>query len=769
MREDRKQKYMRLFRDEVREHIGAMTDALLKLEKGFSREALDELLRRLHTVKGSAHMIQLTAAGEIAHRLEDKYKPLREENEKPTPELVDLSFEGFDIILGKATELGGENDPSVTSFMAKLSGEVPPEVGKAADEEADSAASGGEEAGGEAREEAGGEARGEASGATLGSDVGGAAGSAASSGEEVVGSEAKEDGQFALPPDASLSTADDAERRGDLRAPPMAIGTVRVDIEKLDRLLDLVGELLIFRTRLRHRGHELFNLARELGKLGPAISSRALEISGAFSEDLTELGYLIEDVRYQTMEVRMLPVASVLDDFYRTVRSLSRELRKQVRLEVKGKEVEVDKRLLEMTRPVLIHIIRNSIDHGIEDPQSRLAAGKPEEGLITVEVTSDGRLVTFIIQDDGKGIDPEGIRGRAIEHGLLSPEEAQELSRQDLFGLLFESGFSTASSVTEISGRGVGMDVVKRGIEEMKGTMSIESETGKYTRITFTLPMTLSVITALMVEAGGSIYALPLPAVVETVRYQSHEVVLRGETEALVIRGEVMPMGYLPDILGLKNSGPQEVSRRPAVIVRRRNERMAIAVDRVVGDQEIVVKSLGDHLRSVQFILGATFITSGQPALILNVFELFDAEGLGTTRRRLVSEAKRTRTARILVVDDSFTTRMMERNILESVGYSVEEAVSGEDALARVADENPFDLFLLDIEMPGIDGVELTKRLREKEDCGDKPIIIVSSCKERDKWQEAEKAGAEACIDKRTFSQTTLLQTIDKLLPPEEG
>ncbi len=383
-------------------------------------------------------------------------------------------------------------------------------------------------------------------------------------------------------------------------------------------------------------------------------------------------------------------------------------------------------------------------------------------------MTSDGRLVTFIIIDDGKGIDPEGIRERAIEHGLVSADEAKTLSKQDLYELIFETGFSTASSVTEISGRGVGMDVVKRGIEEMKGTMSIESEPGKYTRLTFTLPMTLSVISALMVEANGHIYAIPLPAVVETVRYQAEEVVFRGETEALVIRGEVLPMGYLPDILGLNSSGPEEQKRRPAVIVRRRNERMAVAVDRVVGDQEIVVKSLGDHLRSVQFILGATFVSSGQPALILNVFELFDAEGLGTTRRRLAPEFKRTRSAKILVVDDSFTTRMMERNILESVGYTVEEAVSGEDALARVADENPFDLFLLDIEMPGIDGVELTKRLRKMKECGDKPIIIVSSCKERDKWQEAAKAGAEACIDKRSFDQMTLLKTIDRLLPPEE-
>ncbi len=345
MREDRKQKYMRLFRDEVREHIGAMTDALLKLEKGFDREALDELLRRLHTVKGSAHMIQLTAAGEIAHKLEDKFKPLRDENEKPDPDLVDLSFEGFDLILGKATEMGAEENEAVINYMARLSGEViekkEPEVVPEKTEEP----------------------------------------TEDGSCEEVQQDE--ESTELAETPEAEQEPQqDDSERRRDLRAPPMAIGTVRVDIEKLDRLLDLVGELLIFRTRLRHRGHELYDLVRKLSNFGPEISSRALELSGAFAEDLTELGYLIDDVRYQTMEVRMLPVASVLDDFYRTVRSLSRELRKQVRLEVKGKDVEVDKRLLEMTRPVLIHIIRNAIDHGIEDPQSRLASGKPEEGTI---------------------------------------------------------------------------------------------------------------------------------------------------------------------------------------------------------------------------------------------------------------------------------------------------------------------------------------------------------------------------------------------------
>jgi two-component system chemotaxis sensor kinase CheA len=364
-------------------------------------------------------------------------------------------------------------------------------------------------------------------------------------------------------------------------------------------------------------------------------------------------------------------------------------------------------------------------------------------------------------------MNPDKIREIAIKRGVIEEEEATLLNDEEALYLTMRPGFSTSEIVTDLSGRGVGMDVVQKNVEKVKGTLTLRSEKGKFTEITLLLPLTLSVIEVLMVSCGGDCFTIPLNYVQEIIKVRRDDIATVGGKEVVTLRGVTTPMVSLATVLGMPEQKNLLLEGKiTAVVLRLREHTLACIIDRSLGSSEIVVKNLGGQLKKVEFVFGATILGDGSPALILNVPDIFNrAEGGGaTTFRRLLEESQVVnQRGKILVVDDSITTRTMERSILITHGYYVEIAVSGEDALEKVA-RNLFDLVISDVEMPGINGFELTRRLRAIPAYEDVPVVIVSSLSRDEDKRQAIDAGAQAYIVKGTFDQGTLLDTVEALI-----
>ena len=487
----------------------------------------------------------------------------------------------------------------------------------------------------------------------------------------------------------------------------------------------------------------------------------------ALEADTQELSYLAEELHGEAMELRMLPLGTITDDLGRMVRTLGRELDKELQLVISGEDVELDRMMLEALRPMLLHMLRNAVDHGLEEPAARRAAGKPESGRITLAASTEGGFVHLRLSDDGRGIDPRVIRKVAVDRGLLDAAEAAGLSDEEAIYLILRPGFSTRDFITDLSGRGVGMDVVKAQIDRVKGNLVIHSQPGQGTDMFLKLPLTMAVVTGLVVECEEEIYALPLHYVSEIVRLAERDVLIEAGQEVIRVRGKTLPLLALPELLGVPRQTRILVPGRvTALVLNYREQQLACLVTRTLNVQELVVKNMGQQLKSVRFCTGATILGNGLPALILSVPDLFGAGLIGRgprLREEFAAQQAARLKGRVLVVDDSITTRTMEKNILETHGYQVTVAVCGEDALARLAVQE-FDLMVSDVEMPGMNGFELTARVRQMETTRELPVIIVTSLASDADRRRGIEVGAQAYIVKGDFDQGTLLDTVETLI-----
>ncbi len=386
--------------------------------------------------------------------------------------------------------------------------------------------------------------------------------------------------------------------------------TIRVDHEKLDHLMNLIGELIINRNRF-------VQLTRELAEGKKDIN----EIIMNLSETTDVMTRISNDLQDTIMQVRMVPVKTVFSRFPRLVRDLSRKSGKKIELITEGEETELDKTVVEAINDPLVHIIRNSVDHGIEPPEERKAKGKPEVGRIWLRAEHEGNFVVISVEDDGRGIDPEKIKKKALEKGLVSPEDLEKMDEREILDLIFLPGFSTAEKVTDVSGRGVGMDVVKNNIKKLNGNISIHSEVGKGTKIVLYLPLTLAIIEALLVEVGGEIYAIPLDNVNETTKISKSQINEVNKRKATILRGEVIALINLAEILGLPENGQREIL--PVVIININERKIGLIVDSLLHRQEIVIKSLGEYLGNIPGIGGATIMGDGSVVMILDLPEIY--------------------------------------------------------------------------------------------------------------------------------------------------
>ena len=552
--------------------------------------------------------------------------------------------------------------------------------------------------------------------------------------------------------------------------------SVRASVERLDQLVNRMGEILLSQKAMTARQAQMTTLLQELdssmgglqasddGSL-QSLRGNMVALINDFERDRLQLGYQAEDVYQRTMELRLLPLATITDEFERSLRNLARNLKKEVNFTVKGQEVELDRNMLDAVKPILLHVLNNAIDHGIEEPETRVRLGKLKAGQISLEARYEGSFVQITIRDDGQGLNPEKIRETAIKRGVLSADDAAAMSDEAVIYLVFEPGFSTREFITDVSGRGVGLDVVKSNLDQIKGNLTLHSEVGSGTELLLRLPLSMAIFTGLLVECCGETYVFPQHYVAEVLRISPRDVLEEMGREVIRLRETSIPLSSLSRLLEVDAS--TRVSERLTVLVLSfREQSMALLVDRTLGLQDVVVKDLGCQLKSLDYFSGSTILGDGNPALILSVADLF-AANQGRQKLQLLQayekEQQKALRGRVLVVDDSITTRTMEKNILEANDYEVVIAVSGFDALEKL-ETGRFDLMVSDVEMPGMTGFELTKKVRQREDSRDMPVIIVSSLASDEDRRQGMEAGAQAYIVKGNFQQGTLLETVETLI-----
>jgi two-component system, chemotaxis family, sensor kinase CheA len=555
---------------------------------------------------------------------------------------------------------------------------------------------------------------------------------------EDVLSEARERGSFLPDQVEPMLQASDALRRaiggGDIPAPespapaPQSADqrTMRMSAEKVDDLFDAVGETVVHSRRV-----EALLSAGADGERDGERTEEALAHGAA----------LLEELQHSVIQMRTLPLSSITGSFPRAVRDLAADQDKQVELTISGADTQLDRVILDGISESITHLLTNAVVHGIEPPAERERAGKPAKGRVELRGDQRGSLVAIQVRDDGRGVARE----------LLGRGDGS------LVDTLAEAGFSTADEVTEVAGRGVGLDAVKAHVESLGGGLEVHSEPGHGMSVTMLLPLTLALMRVLIFERGGQLFGLPLISVDEALTV-SDTLSLAGQ-EAIDVRGRSVPLADVADVLGA--TAPALDRGVTAMVVGSSGRRMALVCDRIVEEQEVVIKSLGPLLAGVPGYLGAAIMHDGQTALILD--PAFVSRPSGRRRAAAATEPEQ-RTRTVLVVDDQFTVRELQRSILEAAGYDVKTARDGREALTSITSDPDVELVVTDVQMPEMDGLELLRAIRERGERSSLPVVLVTSRGSEEDQRRGLEAGADAYIVKDQFDQRALIDTVERLL-----
>ncbi len=583
--------------EESLENLDQMFVALEKDPK--NTELLNEIFRCAHTIKGAAGFLGFTKLVDIAHVTEDVLNKLRKGDLVVTEEIMDAVLQAMDIIKEMLSNIKSDRTEGISpsiEFIKEISEgkRCAPPIEAEAKVEAEEA---------EAKE------------------------------AEAAVEEAKvEDTKVDDVEEARVEEAKDVVKEG---ATPQVVKdkvvekkeapvfhkekehNIRVDIIKLDQVLNLVGELVLSRNRLMRLGSQL------------GESRIDEDIVANTDEAIAQLDLVTSDLQLAVMKMRMQPIAKVFNKFPRMVRDLARAGGKEIELQVSGEDTELDKTVIEEIGDPLIHLIRNSVDHGVESPADREAAGKPACGVISLSATQEGQNIVVCVADDGKGMDPDVIKASAVGKGVISADEAARLSPKDALDLIFKPGFSTVKKVSDISGRGVGMDVVKTGITNINGLINIESEVGAGTKIIFRLPLTLAIIQILIVKAGSEIYGIPLANVIENIRLRPSDVKTIEGRSVVRIRERVLPVERLESIVRPGSVGiRREMEKIYIVVIGVGEKQFGLLVDELYGQEEIVMKSMGEYMKGTEGVAGASITGDGKVVLILDVASVLTVRGL---------------------------------------------------------------------------------------------------------------------------------------------
>jgi chemotaxis protein histidine kinase CheA len=537
---------------------------------------------------------------------------------------------------------------------------------------------------------------------------------------------------------------------------------VRVRASRLEALDAVVSDLSLTRLRLGAYEDRLRRLVSSVedGGAGPdEVVETLRHVLHDYRSDTVQVHRSTQQLQQLAVDVRLRPVEHLFGHVPREARDLARRLGKQVSVRLLGAETEMDRVILDQLKSPLSHLVRNALDHGIEAPDERRAAGKPPEGTLTLRAGQEGALVAIHVEDDGRGIDPRRVKQLAVTRGLIDEARADAMSDEDAIQLVFVPGFSTKQVTSEISGRGVGMDVVKSCVEQLKGDVRVQSRPGEGTRTTIRMPLTLLISRVTFVRSSGQQFAVPTEQVHESVRLPVERVVSFGGQPSIIHAGQTVPLVRLSAVLGHR-ALPDPPHLR-VLIVQHAEHRLALAVEELLEQRPVVVKPLGWPLDRGRFFSGAIHMPSGEVALLLHVPDLFSTGRRAAEERRAPTRAERRKT--VLVVDDSVVSRQMVTRVVEGLGFDVLTALDGMDALRLLERVSP-DLVVSDVEMPRLGGLALARRIRQDERHPGLPIVIVSSRGSEADRAAGLEAGADAYLAKADFSEVTFRAIVERLL-----
>ncbi len=725
------------FKVEAEQHLATLDGGILALEgEGAERETVvQELFRAAHSLKGAARMVDLAAVERLAHAMEDLLGRLRDGVLEPGGEVVDLLLAATDglreaLAAGEAGEVP-DVEPLVRALEAASRGEAF-SVPRAAREAGSPPASPGDEGTPEAPP--------------------------------------------APPAGPSSPTA----------AP--GAGHIHVSAKAVDRLVETLAELAVSAQwvadpvrLLEQSDRRLRRLAAEvravLGDLpeGEAAANRLERLEEALSDWARELAAVRHGARRRAEEhlrlaregreaaqaLRMLPVTTLLDRLPRVVRDAARSCGKQVRLETAGGETALDREVLERLADPLLHLVRNAVDHGIESPEERRKAGKPEEGTVRVLARQRGGAVEVEVSDDGRGIDVERLVERAAAAGVADEESLASRPREELLQLVFTSGLSTAREVSALSGRGVGLDVVRANLERLQGRVEVSSEVGRGTVFTLSVPLTLANTFALVVRCGGAMLALPGTTVERVLRITPSELGTIEGKQVVELEGRPLPVVELAAVLGLPETPGRQMLH--IVVAGVAERRLGLVVDELEETSELVVADLGPQVRGLATVAGGALLPDGRSAVVLDVAAVMDEATRSGAAPAVAGLEERRRRLRVLLADDSLTTRALEKIILEGAGFEVVTCGDGEVAWRTLRAE-PVDTVVSDIQIPRLDGFGPTAHTHSNPRLRDLPVVLVTSLESPEDRARGLEAGADAYIVKRTFDQRELIETLKRLV-----
>jgi two-component system chemotaxis sensor kinase CheA len=697
----------RYFRVEARELLDGLTQGILELEKGACAppyEGVARLLRLAHTLKGAARVVMQPGIAERAHAVEGILTTHRE------AELPLSKAQGSELLLLL---------DAISLHLADISSPAPASV-------TDTTRLPSEEA------------------------------------TETLRVEIQE-------MDSLLQTLTEAG---------VQLGALRKDIAATDRLRDLTG--LLVELLAVHSGKNGDGAAAASGMAGMARARSLAEelraglhqVQRSLAVDLERVDGAFVEMRDVTHRLRLIPAQTVFALLARSVRDAAQTLGKRVSFEASGGEVRLDANVLASLRDALMHVVRNAVTHGVESEVERIALAKQPTGQVRLEVLRRGSRVAFVCTDDGRGIDVEAVRKAAVSRRVLPAATAKALSSDQVIALLGSVGalgLTTSSDVTELSGRGIGLDVVRATLSQLKGGMSIRSESGRGVRVEVQVPVSIAALQGLIVEAGGARLAIPLDAVRQTLRVHDAEIARSAEGDSILHAGKVIPFRSLELMLRRSGSGGPNFGHRvnsgmwSAVVVQAEGRCVALGVERLLGGANIVMRALPSVVDADPVVAGASLDADGTPQLVLDPAGLVAAAERSRGETFKAAAETHARPAPILVIDDSLTTRMLEQSILEAAGYQVELAVSAEDGLLK-AHAQRYSLFIVDVEMPGMDGFGFVGQTRADPVLRDIPAILVTSRDAVDDRLRGQQVGASAYILKGEFDQMQLLQTIRSLI-----
>jgi len=719
-----KSKYISRFADEGFDNISIVETLLLDVKDGSSaKDDIVTLMRALHTLKGAARMLDFTNIESLTHALETVFISLKEER-------IFLNDKAVRLTLAALDELKIGINKIKTTGIDDIQTEVYI--------------------------------------------------------KELTALSANED--FTLPSDTPEE--DDTLDLGDSkqnRLEEAKSGTIRISIEKINEIIRDMAALQSLEISARNIARETETLnesSRQISKLAglelpwnsPLLQEfRSIEIMMSKLNSLVknyslDVGSHIRSAYDDVISLRMLPLSTALDAYPKHVFMIASELGKKVQIKIEGAENEIDKNLIESLSEVFLHMIRNSLDHGIETPEERIAAGKDETGLLTINCTRESGSMKVTITDDGKGIDTEKIRKKIIDNGLIPRETAASLNEEELINFIFQSGFSTTEQLSNVSGRGVGMDAVKSNIERMKGSISIKTKKGEGTIFTISVPLSLAALMGFPISSGPMKFIIPANFVDTVMLVDVKEIITVVDRPSIKYNGRIIKLFYLHHILKINEPEKDQVNSSIFVaIVQAYEETVAIAVNKISSMRQVILKNLPAFMANIDVFSGV---------VLSEDYELIPALHIPTVIRR----ARRTKTIdmkkrhvdyersrkSILVVDDSAPTREVERDILEAQGYKVDTAADGSEALAA-AKNSHYDLICTDINMPNMDGFMLTENLRKNEQLKNIPIIIISSRSDEKDQNKAVMLGANRIIAKSAFNDHTFVTTVRELIGEANG